>query len=99
MLTCIICHQSLEPDEFHRNIRRASGRDARCKQCKNQQQRERYAANPKPVLTRQREYRGAHQTEISKRMARWYAVNVEARRAYDKARYLRKKAEASHEKV
>ena len=74
---CRKCGQEKPLEEFVKNKNLALGYSYICKQCKAEQSRKRYAANPEKVLERNRKWRAANPEKERERKRKWRAANLE----------------------
>jgi hypothetical protein len=88
---CVNCGEVKTPGEFNRDRSTPDGLTARCRDCRRQADRDRYAADPEGGRQATRRWRAAN-PEASREatrqsMRRWIAANKEAAREHDQRWY------------
>lgn len=86
---CRRCNRTPDQVPFSKSKESASGLDYRCKACRAEQQRARYAANPAAQRAKSRNWRAANAERHKTYLKQWLAANAERVRAGQKARSLR----------
>lgn len=79
--TCSKCKQELDLTAFHSNRYGKLGKGNWCKTCKSEHAKKRYAENREHCRNINKKYREKDPEEYRKKARRWWANNLDARRA------------------
>lgn len=79
--TCKHCGQVKPMDAFRKNSRCKNGRETTCKACAASRRRERFRANPEPILAANRAWAKAHRAQLNAYRVTYRLAHVDQFRA------------------